>query len=91
MATVSEQLLQRNDERFRGGLVFKANRWLYHPTLRSRVIKKKKQVATVGVVEAEVFADVLGVLGVRDGEDQAQPHPQLLQVHLIEREYLLTL
>jgi len=31
-----------SDARFRGGLVFKAHRWLYHPTLGSRVIKKKK-------------------------------------------------
>jgi len=30
-------------ERFRGGLVFKAHRWLYHSTLGSRVIKKKKR------------------------------------------------
>ena len=29
-------------ERFRRGLVFKALRLLYHPTLDSRVIKKKK-------------------------------------------------
>ena len=28
---------------FRGGLVFKAHRLLYHPTLGSRVIKKKKK------------------------------------------------
>ena len=28
--------------RFRGGLVFKAHRFLYHSTLGSRVIKKKK-------------------------------------------------
>jgi len=27
--------------RFRGGLVFKAHRWLYHSILGSRVIKKK--------------------------------------------------
>ena len=27
----------------RGGLVFKAHRWLYHSTLGSRVIKKKKK------------------------------------------------
>ena len=36
-----EQLLHRNVKRFRGGLVFKAHRWLYHSTLGSRVIKKK--------------------------------------------------
>ena len=29
--------------RFRGGLVFKAHRLLYHSTLGSRVIKKKKR------------------------------------------------
>jgi len=28
---------------FRGGLVFKAHRWLYHSTLGSRVMKKKKK------------------------------------------------
>jgi len=32
----------RNEKRFGGGLVFKAHRWLYHSTLGSRVIKKKK-------------------------------------------------
>ena len=30
-------------KRFRGGLVFKAHRWLYHSTLGSRVIKKKRK------------------------------------------------
>ena len=30
-------------ERFRGGLVFKAHRLLYHSTLGSRVMKKKKK------------------------------------------------
>ena len=37
------QLLHRNVKRFRGGLVFKAHRWLYPSTLGSRVIKKKKR------------------------------------------------
>ena len=37
------QLLSRNVERFRGGLVFKAHRLLYHLTLGSRVIKKKRR------------------------------------------------
>jgi len=32
-----------NVQRFRGGLVFKAHRLLYHPTLGVRVIKKKKK------------------------------------------------
>jgi len=30
-------------QRFRGGLVFKAHRLLYHSTLGLRVIKKKKR------------------------------------------------
>ena len=37
-------MLDRNVERFRGGLVFKAHRLLYHSTLGSRVIKKKKKI-----------------------------------------------
>ena len=36
-------------KRFRGGLVFKAHRLLYHSTLGSRVIKKRKDL----VVEDE--------------------------------------
>jgi len=35
-------LPQRNEKRFRGGLVLQAHRWLYHSTLGLRVIKKKK-------------------------------------------------
>ena len=38
-----EQLLRRNVERCRGGLVFKAHRWLYHSALVSRVLKRKKK------------------------------------------------
>jgi len=41
---ISEQLLSRNVERFRGGLVFKAHRLLYYSTLGTRVIKKKKNL-----------------------------------------------
>jgi len=37
------QLLHRNVKRFRGGLVFKAHRLLYHSTLGLRVIKKKRR------------------------------------------------
>ena len=40
--SISEQLLRRNAKRFRGGLVVKAHRLVYHSTL-SRVIKKKKK------------------------------------------------
>ena len=38
-----EQLLRRNVKRFRGGLVLKVHRLLFHPTLGLRVIKKKKK------------------------------------------------
>ena len=37
------QLLDRNVQRFQGGLVFKAHTLLYHSTLGLRVIKKKKK------------------------------------------------
>ena len=37
-------VLEEEDvQRFRGGLVFKAHRLLYHSTLGYRVIKKKKE------------------------------------------------
>ena len=39
--SISEQLLHRNGQRFRGGLVFKAHRLLYHSSLGVRVKKKK--------------------------------------------------
>jgi len=41
----SVQLLYRNEERLRGGLVFKAHRWLYHSTLGSRVKKEEERRA----------------------------------------------
>jgi len=50
-----EQLRHRNVQRFRGGLVFKAHRLVYHSTL-GRVIKKKKEKALCG-----------GILGVALG------------------------
>ena len=37
------QLLYRHVRRFRGRLVFKAHKLLYHSTLGLRVIKKKKE------------------------------------------------
>jgi len=42
-----EQLHRRNVKQFRGGLVFKADRLLYHSTLGLRVIKKKKKKGRV--------------------------------------------
>ena len=41
--SIQEQLLRRNVKRFRGGLVSKARRPLYHSTLGSRVMMKKKK------------------------------------------------
>ena len=41
-----EQLLYRNMQRFRGGLVFKAHRLLNHSTLGFRVIRTKKEERT---------------------------------------------
>jgi len=40
---VPEQLLHRNVQRFRGGLVFEAHRLWYHSTLGLRVIKKREK------------------------------------------------
>ena len=40
--SMHEHLLSRKMKRFRGELVFKAHRWLYHSTVGSSVIKKKK-------------------------------------------------
>jgi len=45
--SIEEQLRSRNVKRFRGGLVFKAHRLLYHSTLGLRVIKKKKKFVCV--------------------------------------------
>ena len=42
-ATVQEQLLSRNVERFRAGLVLKAHKLLCHSTLGMRVIKRKER------------------------------------------------
>ena len=53
-----EQLLHRNAKRFRGGLVCKAHRWLYHSTLGSRVMKKqKKETRNAGLVRRGVILD----------------------------------
>ena len=41
VAHIKKVLLHRNVQRFRGGLVFKAHRLVYHSTLGLRVIKKK--------------------------------------------------
>ena len=46
-AVVEHSGRHRNVRRFRGGLVFKAHRLLYHSTLGSRVIKKKKKAPCI--------------------------------------------
>ena len=46
------QLLTRIVVQFRGGLVLKAHRLLYHSTLGSRVIKKKKREGAYAVGES---------------------------------------
>ena len=43
MGPFKVRLLHRNVQRFRGGLVFKAHRLVYHSTLGLRVIKKIKR------------------------------------------------
>jgi hypothetical protein len=43
--SIQEQLLRRIVNRFRGGLVFKAHRLLYHSSLGSSVTKKRQKAA----------------------------------------------
>jgi len=50
VALREEVTVHRNVKRFRGGLVFKAHRLMYHSTLGSRVIKKKKMLSKKHVV-----------------------------------------
>jgi len=64
-AARGEQVLGRNVKRIQGGLVFKAHRLLYHSTLGSRVIKKKRSArsgtSTTGTEASSVAAWVVGV------------------------------
>jgi len=60
---------RRNVKRFRGGLVFKAHRLVYHSTLGLRVIKKRKKIKVTrvwGVGFREQQRRVFGVSGFRD-------------------------
>ena len=52
--------------RFRGGLVFKARRLLYHSTLGSRVTKRKKKHHFAG--EEPSFSEVCRGVGSRNAE-----------------------
>jgi len=58
-----EQLHYRNVKRFRGGLVFKAYRLVYHSTLGLRVIKKKKKHGVQEFQPCEVFCQCRGARG----------------------------
>jgi hypothetical protein len=49
--SISEQLLRRNVKRFRGGLVCKAHRLVYHLTVGSRVIKKKTRLIDMCITQ----------------------------------------
>ena len=66
--TSEEQLVYRNVQRFRGGLVCKARRLVYHSTLGLRVIKKKKKKKTTAdaqLLGAEHAARISGEIDTR--------------------------
>jgi hypothetical protein len=54
--SIYEQPLRKIVRRFRGGLVFKAHRLLYHLTLGSRVIKKKKKSGPLRPSRCPIFS-----------------------------------
>ena len=54
-----------NVKRFRGGLVFKAHRWLYHSTLGSRVIKKKEKKRQLSPLRRVPFSGTVQGSGFR--------------------------
>ena len=54
-ARPAESLLRRNVKRFRGGLVFKAHRLVYHSNHGLRVIKKKRSLGFARAVRGVFF------------------------------------
>ena len=52
-----DQLVSRNVERFRGGLVFMAHRLLYHSTLGLRVTKKKTRKCLPPSIAQQITPD----------------------------------
>ena len=58
-------MISRNVKRFRREIVFKANRLLYHSTLGSRVIKKKKKYRRVREVQDDETARPVEALAMR--------------------------
>ena len=66
---LEEQLLSRNVERCRGGLVLKAHRWLHHSTLASRVIQQKRSMRGDHVSTNERLSfSLFCILLLREGE-----------------------
>ena len=59
--SIYEQLLDRNVQRFRVGLVFKAHRLLYHSTLGLGVIKKKSRASAAFTHRSEGCVPGVGV------------------------------
>ena len=62
-----------NVQRLRGGLVFKAHRLVYHPTLGLRLIKKRKKkrkiiLAQTRKVRDQACPDITPRLRVQSGE-----------------------
>jgi len=57
-----EKLLYRNVQRFRGGLVFKTHRLLYHSTPGLRVINKKRRVTLAPANDGRAGVAILSSL-----------------------------
>ena len=60
--SVEEHLPRGNMKRFRGGLVFKAHRLLYHSTLGFRVKTKRKTCRFVRVIDSGLVGSTVGGL-----------------------------
>ena len=102
--SIEEQTPRRIVERFRGGLVFQAHRLLYHSTLGSLVIKKKKKIRNLNRdpkacwrshSQGEVFANAWRVQNLNHlTEDPTPDHrhnPSLGDTLVYSREFNLTL
>ena len=77
--SIQEQLLRRNVNRFRGRLALKADRLVYHSTLGSRVINKKKRGGLTVLVKLALELITVG----------ANPLEHLLVLPLRARRHLL--
>ena len=63
-------------QRFQGGLVFKAHRLLYHSTLGSRVVKKKKEKVEVILVVVKLVGKHTSLKCVKETEIPIEQQPQ---------------